>query len=166
MTRFLILFAVVARLLPHPMNFTPMGAFGLYAGARLPLWQAVAVPMGALLIGNLVTGFYDARVLVAVYLGFLAGPLIGRALIAGRRGVVPVVGAVGVNAVAFFLISNFGNWLAFYPATFADLVACYVAGLPYLAAALAGDAFYALLLFGGEAAIASLRNARGGGVPV
>lgn len=160
MTRFLILFAVVARLLPHPMNFTPIGAFGLFAGARMPLLQALALPVVALLVGNIITGFYDARVLVAVYIGFLAGPLIGRAMLRARRGVVPVASAVLVNAIAFYLISNIGNWIAFYPPTFPDLMACYVAGLPMLMASIAGDAVYATLLFGGEAAIAHMREAR------
>ncbi|MGH8121132.1 MAG: DUF6580 family putative transport protein, partial [Gammaproteobacteria bacterium] len=32
---FLILLAVVSRLLPHPPNFTPIAALGLFSGACL-----------------------------------------------------------------------------------------------------------------------------------
>ena len=33
------------RLVPHLPNFTPVGALGLFAGARMKLWQALTVPL-------------------------------------------------------------------------------------------------------------------------
>ena len=65
-----------------------------------------------------------------------------------------IFGAVALNAGLFFLISNFGVWLeGFYPQTFAGLIECYVAGLPFLGYSLLGDSFYSIILFGGYAAI-------------
>jgi len=62
---------------------------------------------------------------------------------------------VGVAAVAssvtFFLVSNFGTWAlsGMYPHTSAGLAACYVAAIPFFQNTLAGDLFYATMLFGG-----------------
>jgi len=50
-----------------------------------------------------------------------------------------------------FVITNFGMWLfsGFYPRTLAGLEACYVAAIPFFQNTVAGDLFYAALLFGG-----------------
>ena len=43
-----ILVAAVLRLVPHPPNFTPIGAIALFAGAQLGRrWLAFAAPFGA-----------------------------------------------------------------------------------------------------------------------
>jgi hypothetical protein len=64
-----------------------------------------------------------------------------------------LAGATFIGALQFFLITNFAIWATFltYPKTFAGLLACYAAGLPLFWNTLAGDAFYAVLLFGGYA---------------
>jgi hypothetical protein len=48
-------------------------------------------------------------------------------------------------------VSNFGTWAlsGMYPHTSAGLGACYVAAIPFFQNTLAGDLFYAALLFGG-----------------
>ena len=62
---------------------------------------------------------------------------------------------IGLTAVAgsvlFFAVSNFGVWALgdMYPHNIAGLVACYVAAIPFFQNTLAGDLFYATLLFGG-----------------
>ena len=56
-----------------------------------------------------------------------------------------------LSSVLFFAITNFGMWLfsGFYPHTLAGLEACYVAAIPFFQNTIAGDLFYATLLFGG-----------------
>ena len=51
---------------------------------------------------------------------------------------------------AFFVISNFGVWLAghLYPATWEGLAACYVAALPFYRNSLVSTVVYTTLLFG------------------
>jgi hypothetical protein len=64
------------------------------------------------------------------------------------------VGAAAIaSSVVFFAITNFGMWLfsGFYPRTGAGLVACFVAAIPFFQNTVAGDLFYAALLFGGFA---------------
>ena len=51
----------------------------------------------------------------------------------------------------FFVVTNFGTWLVsgMYPLSASGLAACYVAAIPFFQNTVAGDLFYATLLFGG-----------------
>lgn len=152
MWKVITLLVVLARLVPHPLGFTPVGAFGLFAGAHLKPRVSWLVPLVALAIGDFVTGLYDWRIMAFVYAGFLGGPLVGHLLLAKTVTVLRVAGGVSLGAVIFFLISNFGVWfVGYYPPTLEGLVQCYIMGLPFLGIALAGDSLYAGLLFGGYA---------------
>ena len=145
----LIGLAAIARIVPHAWNFTPVGAVGLFAGAYCKPKFAWQVPLLVLLLSDLVLGFYDPVLLVAVYAGFMFSPLIGRLLLARRRSVLRVGGAVWASATVFFLVSNLGEWFASYPLTLNGLIECYVLALPFYGTALIGDAIYASVLFGG-----------------
>ncbi len=72
----------------------------------------------------------------------LASTLLRR--VRGRRPVVVASTLFGVGASTwFFLWTNFGVWVigdgAFYPATWAGLLACYGAGLPFYRTMLLGN---------------------------
>jgi len=146
----LVIFSVFTRFLPHPPNFTPVGALGLYTGTyadRLLTWL---VPIIALIISDLVIGLYEPVVMLMVYLGFIACMALGRLLLRKRRGVMPVLSACFASAIIFFLFSNFGVWLSgmMYPMTLAGLSACYVAAIPFFGNTLAGHVLYGAIMFG------------------
>lgn len=148
----MIVVAAVLRIVPHPMNFAPIGAMALFSGAYFSSKRAAAlVPLLALAAGDLFTGFH--RLIPWVYASFLVSVAIGFLL--RRKKSVAHIGAATVGgAVQFFLVTNFALWasaIGSYPKTWTGLEACYVAGLPLLGNTLAGDAFYAALLFGGMA---------------
>jgi len=150
----LVVGAALTRLIPHPWNVTPIGAMALFGGAHFADKRlAVLIPFGALLIGDVVTGFH--RLMPFVYGGFALYIALGVGL-RGRASALWVAGAVGAGGVLFFLVTNFGVWwlLGTYPPTGAGLLACYVAGLPYLGATLLGDAIFSTALFGGWALVA------------
>jgi hypothetical protein len=144
-----ILVAAVLRLVPHPPNFTPIGAMALFSGAYLGRRAiAFAAPLGALLLSDLVLGFYHGQ--ATVYFSVALIVMIG--MLALRRVSALRVGAAAMaSSVLFFVITNFGMWLfsGFYPRTIAGLEACYVAAIPFFQNTVAGDLFYAVLLFGG-----------------
>ncbi len=145
----LAMLALVATLLPHPANVSPIAALGLFAGTHIRGRLALLVPVfTALFVDLLGNGLYQPVVMASVYAGYLASAPCGRYLIAGRRLRYALPTGIIVASLAFFLISNLGNWLAFYPPTFADLVQCYLNGLPYFWRTLAGNSIYALLIFG------------------
>ncbi len=74
---------VVARLVPHAPNFTPLAASALFAAAvfRVRI-LSFAVPLIAMALSDSVLGFYDWRVMAVVYAA-IALPA-GMALCAGR----------------------------------------------------------------------------------
>jgi hypothetical protein len=154
MPYFLIVLGVVARLIPHPWNFTPIGALGLFAGANCSPRIAWLVPISALLVADLIVGFYNPVTMFFVYLGFFFGPLIGRLIIAPRRSVGRISAAVLSTSTVFFVVSNLGVWLGgYYPLTLAGLIECYVLAIPFYGVMLVGDALYATILFGGQEVI-------------
>ena len=113
MDKFLIIWASVLRVIPLPFGTTPLGAFGLFAGSQLSMGRALTVPLVALVVGDLVIGFYSWVVMLFVYAGFVLTPLIGRWLIRDRRHAGQIGIAVGANALVFYAVSNFGNWWRF-----------------------------------------------------
>ena len=144
-----IVTAAALRLVPHPPNFTPIGATALFSGAylgRRPL--AFAAPLGALLLSDLILGFYHG--MATVYFSVALIVMIG--MVALKRTSALRVGTAAVlSSVLFFAITNLGMWLfsGFYPRTLAGLESCYVAAIPFFQNTVAGDLFYAALLFGG-----------------
>ena len=145
-----ILVAAALRLVPHPPNFTPIGAMALFSGAYLGRRGVIAfaAPLGALFLSDLVLGFY--RGMPTVYFSVALVVIIGW-LSLQRVSMLRVGAAAVVSSVLFFAITNFGTWLfsGFYPRTLAGLEACYVAAIPFFQNTVAGDLFYAALLFGG-----------------
>ena len=144
----MIILAAVVRILPHPWNFTPIGAMAIFSGAMFRDRRvAFLFPLVALFVGDLFVGLH--RLIPVVYASFLLSVFIGTWL-ANRRGILRIGGAVFLGSLQFFLVTNFAIWKVFdtYPHTPAGLAACYIAGLPLFGNTLAGDALYATLFFG------------------
>lgn len=144
----LILAVALARVVPHPYNFTPIGAFALFSGAYVSDKRYLALPLLAVLIGDLFTGFYAITVMIAVYAGFAASTFCSRWLLLNRVSPGRFLTAVLLAAVVFYLISNIGMWWYAYPHTFSGLMTCWQDGLPFLLRSLAGDFIYGCILFG------------------
>jgi len=144
----MIILAAVVRILPHPWNFTPIGAMAIFSGAMFRDRRiAFLFPLVALFAGDLFVGIH--RLIPIVYASFLLSVFIGTWL-ANRRGVLRIGGAVFLGALQFFLVTNFSVWQLFgtYPNTPAGLATCYIVGLPLFGNTLAGDAVYSTLFFG------------------
>lgn len=153
--------AAALRLVPHPPNFSPIGAMALFSGAylgRRPL--AFVAPLSALFLSDLVLGFYHgmATVYASVALIVLIGAFALQRVSPTRIGVLALT-----SSILFFAITNFGIWAfsGFYPRTFVGLEACYVAAIPFFQNTVAGDLVYAALLFGGFR-LAELATTRAG----
>lgn len=146
----LIIAAVFSRLIPHPLNFTPIGALGLFAGAYIVDKRVWLLPIAALLISDFFIGFYEPVAMLFVYIGFASSAFIGRLLLSEKRTSVRLGGAALSSATIFFILSNFGTWLAgsLYPMSIAGLIECYVMAIPFYGNTLLGDLFYVVVLFG------------------
>ena len=147
----MILAAAASRLIPHPPNMASITAVALFGGAYLSDRRlAFLVPMAALFLSDLVLGLYSHMEIV--YGSFALVVCLGL-LLRKRRTPLRIAGAALSSSILFFVITNFGVWAfgSLYPRTFAGLVACYVAAIPFFQNTLMGDAFYTAALFGGFA---------------
>jgi len=147
----LILLAAALRIAPHPWNFTPVGAIALFSGAVLRDRRLTFFfPLLALFLGDIFIGFH--KLIFVVYASFLVNVAIGLWL-RDRRSIARITLATLLGAIQFFVVTNFAVWqfLSGFPHTASGLAACYIAGIPFFWNTLAGDAFYAALLFGSYA---------------
>jgi len=136
----LAILAGLVRIVPHPYNLTPVGALGIYSGARLCWWQAFTLPI-LVMAGTDVLLYQLAGKQPFdpfVYGSFLVYVLLGRLLRNTESpGKIILVSLLATSQ--FFLISNFGVWLSnsqkpggmYYPASLETLGACYAAALPF-----------------------------------
>src|SRR5262245_45342599 len=105
-----IIAAAALRLVPHPPNFTPIGAMALFSGAYFSRQSlAFVAPLAALLLSDLVLGFYPEAIFV--YVSVAAIVLMGSGLLSNRRTVLKVGAAAVASSLLFFLVTNFGVWL-------------------------------------------------------
>lgn len=154
MTLVLMIFAAAfSRLIPHPWNFTAIGAMALFGGAYLPSKKhSLIVPMAALFLSDLVLGFHST--MIFVYLSFALIVLLGWSL-REQKGFVRIGTFSLVTSSVFFLISNFGVWVMqdMYPHTLQGLIQCYVTAIPFFDNQIYGDLFFSGILFGSYEAI-------------
>jgi hypothetical protein len=147
----MIIAAAAMRLLPHPANFTPIGALALFAGAHFDdkRW-AFVIPLAAMALSDVLLGFHGQ--MLVTYGAFAVIVAMGFSL-RERTTALRVSGASVGAATFFFVVSNFGVWAVdgLYPLTLQGLIACYVAAIPFFHNGLAGTLFYSALLFGGFA---------------
>ncbi len=148
----LLIFAVAFRILPHPANFAPVAAIALFGGAVLPRKLALWVPLIAIVVSDLIIGFYDIMPIIwgCYVLTALAGSLwLRKPSIA--RGVALTTGA----SISFFIITNFAVWAftGMYVHSWSGLMDCYAMAIPFFRNTLLSDLFFTAALFGLHAAL-------------
>ncbi len=157
----IVLLAAFSRLIPHPLNFAPVGAMALFGAAYFNKKAlAILFPILAMFISDLVLNnlVYSTQFegFVWMYPGALwtygSFVLIGLAGFLMLKKVKPLrlLTASLSASVIFFLLSNFGYWTTglLYPKSVEGLMACYAAGLPFFKNTLLGDLSYTAVLFG------------------
>ena len=134
-----ISFAVLSRFLPHPPNFTPVAAIALLSSKGFNnRWIALLIPMIIMFVSDLVLGLHGS--IPFVYGAFILISLFGSFVKKINIGVVLS------SSVIFFLVSNFGVWILYYPSTFTDLVTCYTLAIPFFLNTILGDLFFSALM--------------------
>ena len=142
----LVAAGALVRLVPHPWNFAPVGGTSLFAGARLRGWQAYMVPILLMLVTDPFLGGFGIAT-PFVYLSFLVNVWIGRRL-RDSENPIKIGTAAVISSVQFFLISNFGSFVGYFPHTWAGLARCYTLALPFYAPTLVSDLLCTGILFG------------------
>lgn len=164
---FLIGLGFAARLLPHAVNFSPIVASALFAGAVLQRRSlSLLVPVGAMLLSDLVLGFDDWRIMMVVY-GAMALPAVVGMFARRYRPSRMVVPAALTCSLIFFVTTNFAVWAfgGLYSLDLRGFAACYIAALPFLKSAMAGDLIWSVALFGGAWCVHQMSARVGGPAP-
>ena len=130
------------------LNYAPVGAISLYAGARLRGWQAYLLPIFLMALTDPFLHGYSVTT-PFVYASFLFSVWIGSRL-RSTENVVWIGAAAIAGSLQFFLLTNFGTWLLepLYPHTLSGLVTCYTAAIPFFRHTLISDLGYSAVLFG------------------
>ena len=153
----LVVFAVASRLLPHPANFAPIAAIAIFGGAVLPRKWALTLPLGAMIVSDLVIGLHP--LVLFTWGSFILIALISNRTIKVIRPTNVVLNSL-LASILFYVITNFGVWLQnqMYPMTSTGLISCYINALPFFRNTLLGDLVYTTMLFGIFVAVTRLAN--------
>ncbi len=150
LTAMMLVLCVLTRLIPHPPNFTPVGAMSVFAGRTLPRGLAALLMMALLLVSDGLLAWYKGYAWLStdtlcVYVAYLAQIQLGYSTRSFKAGAL--TGAT-LGAFVFFFASNFGVWAfsGMYARTGAGLVDCFVAALPFFPATLISNVLGALVL--------------------
>jgi hypothetical protein len=153
----LLIVGIVARLIPHPWNATPVMAIALFGGTWLAKRWAVLLPLGIVALSDVILGWHNT-------IPFTWGAFALTGLLAWWIRLAPsawrIVTASLAGSSLFFIVTNFGVWVVggLYPRTAEGLALCYVAALPFFRNQLSGDLFYTTALFGAFALLTQIRR--------
>jgi len=144
----LVAVGVSYRIMPHPPNFAPVAAIALFSGflfRRYFIW----IPLIIMLVSDYFIGFYDWKLMAVVY-GSLGLICLAGILLRKNKTVVSLVGYSLLGSVLFFILTNFAVWFfgGWYSHDFKGLAECFALAVPFFKNTLAGDLFYASVIFG------------------
>ncbi len=158
-----LLVLAISRLLPHAYNFTPLGGIAVLGATyfRHSIWKYVvpilAFYLSDLLVTNILYASYYSNEgfiwfsshMVWTYGAILIIVFVG-SMVMRIKSFKNLLGASVLGAILFFLISNFGSWMAdpMYPKTMGGIMTAYVAGIPFFPNTLASTVLYASVGYG------------------
>lgn len=176
-------FAAVVRLVPNEyrwLNFAPVGAVALFAGARLSLRYAIPIVLGINALADLALWYQQGLTPVYTpwYLSFF-NPLLENSIGEFASGLIVALCLVGYvisgqkfvgksespvaillatigSGLGFFLVTNFVSWLTQalpYGYSLEGLLNCYIGAIPFYRGTFASDIVFTGLLFATHAAL-------------
>ena len=141
----LIIVLSFSRLIPHPWNFTPVLAMGIFSGFYFKNFILSSfIVVFSMFVGDLFLGFHSTMfftytsLIIAVVLGLLI-----------KKFKFTEILFYGVaSSVCFFLVTNFGAWLTLemYEKSFAGLFQSYILAIPFFHNTLISTFLYLILL--------------------
>ena len=148
-TTFLYISGVLAlgRIIPHPPNFTPILAAAIFAPYMINnKWLAMAVPLTAMLIADVIIGFHPFMLWVYGAIGL--STLISYWSMRFGRKYIQLGVMTLTSSMLFFVITNFAVWSMYdyYPKTLEGLILCYTMAIPFFQNTLYGTVIYTALI--------------------
>lgn len=138
-------FSFVMRLVPHPANLIPVGAFALFVGVFVKSKWAIVIPVFVMVISDLVIGTHN--LILFTWGSLLLFTVIGWMIRKG--GTMRTVEGALSGSVLFYLITNYAVWqfTPLYSKTFGGLMQSYMMALPFFRNSLVGNLFYTAVFF-------------------
>ena len=141
----LILILSFSRIIPHPWNFTPVLALGVFSGFYFKqLYLGLFVVIFSMFLGDLYLGFHNTMLFTYISLGIAVS--IG--LLVKKFKLSEILFSGIASSLSFFIITNFGAWLTLemYEKTLTGLISSYLLALPFFHNTVLSTLLYLLLL--------------------
>ena len=139
-----IAFLVQLRLIPHPPNFTPILAAGIFSGFYFRhFFLGLFIIILSMFIGDLYFGFHNT--MFFTYISLSIAVMLG--LFIKQLKFSEIIFSGLVSSVCFFLITNFGAWITLdmYEKNFAGLMSSYTLAIPFFQNTLISTFLYLFL---------------------
>ena len=139
-----IAFLVQLRLIPHPPNFTPILAAGIFSGYYFRhFFLGLFIIILSMFIGDLYFGFHNT--MFFTYISLSVAVMLG--LLIKQLKFSEIIFSGLVSSVCFFVITNFGAWITLdmYEKNFAGLMSSYTLAIPFFQNTLISTFLYLFL---------------------
>jgi len=141
----IILILSFSRLIPHPSNFTPILAAGVFAGFYFRNFVlSIFIVVSSMFIGDLVIGFHST--MIFTYSSLILAVAIG--LLIKKFNFKEILFSGLSSSVIFFIVTNFGSWftLEMYEKNFSGLMQSYFMAIPFFHNTLISTLIYLIVL--------------------
>tara|TARA_B100000427_G_C15411579_1_gene552260 strand:- start:437 stop:940 length:504 start_codon:yes stop_codon:yes gene_type:complete len=141
-----IMLGILTRVIPHPPNFTAIGAIALFGGAFIKEKRlALIIPTIIMLISDLIMGY---ELILSVYISFIIMVSLGW-LLRLKQTIWKIINISVLGSLLFFLITNFSVFLtsSMYPKSIIGLIECYTLAIPFFINTLLANVIYSIIMF-------------------
>ena len=126
----LILILSFSRIIPHPWNFTPVLAIGIFSGFYFKkFYLGLFIVIFSMFLGDLYLGFHNT--MFFTYISLAAA--VGIGLYIKSFKTYEIFYSSVISSVCFFIVTNFGAWITLdiYEKNFSGLVNSYIMAIPF-----------------------------------
>ena len=141
----LILILSFSRLIPHPWNFTPILAAGIFSGFYFKnFFLGLLIVIFSMFLSDLYLGFHST--MFFTYISLSVAVALGLSI--KRFKFTEIIFSGLISSVCFFLITNFGAWitLEMYEKNLSGLMSSYILAIPFFHNTLISTFLYLLII--------------------
>ena len=125
-----VIILVQSRILPHPPNFTPILAIGIFSGFYFKkFYLSFFILILSMFIGDIYLGFHNK--MFFTYAALSIPVMMG--LFINKLKITSIFSSSLLSSICFFLITNFGAWITLdmYEKNLSGLINSYILAIPF-----------------------------------